>query len=57
MVTVFANVTLLSNNLQAIRDGMSKASQELSSASSEAAKAEAQIAVECFEALEKAVSK
>ncbi|CAL1528122.1 unnamed protein product [Lymnaea stagnalis] len=39
----------------AIREGLSKAHQEVSSASTEAAKAEAQIAVECFEALQKAL--
>ena len=44
-------------SLQAIRDGMSKAQQEVSGASSEQARAEAQIAVECFEALEKALAK
>ncbi|GFN96745.1 ATP synthase subunit delta, mitochondrial [Plakobranchus ocellatus] len=38
-----------------IRDGMSKAQQQASSAASETAKAEAQIAVECYEALQKAV--
>ena len=43
--------------LQAIRDGLSRASQEVSSAPSEEGKAEAQIAVECFEALEKAITK
>ncbi|XP_005109244.1 ATP synthase subunit delta, mitochondrial [Aplysia californica] len=39
----------------AIREGFSKAQQELSSASSETAKAEAQIALECYEALQKAL--
>merc|ERR1712244_9905 len=40
----------------AIREAMSKAASDLSSASSETAKAEAQIAMECYEALQKAVS-
>ncbi len=40
--------------LQAIKDGMSKASQEISSAQTDQAKAEAQVAAECFEALDKA---
>lgn len=39
----------------AIRDGFSQATQQLQSATSEAAKAEAQIAVECYEALQKAL--
>ncbi|XP_059178546.1 ATP synthase subunit delta, mitochondrial-like [Physella acuta] len=39
----------------AIREGLTKAQHEVTSASSETAKAEAQIAVECFEALQKAV--
>ena len=40
----------------AVRDGLAKAQQDMSSASSEKAKAEAQIAVECYEALQKAMS-
>ena len=40
---------------QAVRDGLSRAQGEASSASSEQAKAEAQIAVECYEALQKAM--
>merc|ERR1711937_132586 len=40
----------------AIRDGLSSAQSALSSASSEVSKAEAQIAVECYEALAKAAS-
>ena len=43
--------------LQAIRDGMSKAQQEISGAQTEQARAEAQIAAECLEALDKAISK
>merc|ERR1711894_776856 len=39
----------------AIRDGLTKATQEMSSASSDVAKAEAQIQVECYEALQKAL--
>lgn len=39
---------------QAIRDGATKAAQDLLSAGSEAAKAEAQIALDCYEALQKA---
>merc|ERR1711976_5550 len=39
----------------AIRDGLSRANQEMNSASSDTARAEAQIQVECFEALQKAV--
>lgn len=39
----------------AIRDGLAKAQQEMNSASSEKAKAEAQIAVECYEAMQKAL--
>merc|ERR1711920_251888 len=39
----------------AIREGLSKAQSDLASASSETAKAEAQIAVECYEALAKAM--
>lgn len=38
----------------AIRDGVAKAQQEVNSAASEKAKAEAQIALECYEALQKA---
>lgn len=40
---------------QAVRDGVSKAQQEVNAASSEKAKAEAQIALECYEALQKAL--
>ena len=40
----------------AVRDGLAKAQQDMSSAGSEKAKAEAQIAVECYEALQKAMS-
>lgn len=40
---------------QAVRDGAAKAAQDLLSASSEAAKAEATIALECYDALQKAV--
>lgn len=40
---------------QAVRDGAAKAAQELQSASSETAKAEAAIAIECYEALQRAV--
>jgi F-type H+-transporting ATPase subunit delta len=40
---------------QAVRDGAMKAAQDLLSASSEIAKAEASIALECYEALQKAV--
>jgi len=40
--------------MQAIRDGATKAAQDLLSAGSEAAKAEAQIALDCYEALQKA---
>ncbi|KAH9496821.1 ATP synthase subunit delta, mitochondrial [Bulinus truncatus] len=39
----------------AVREGLSKAQQEAASASSESAKAQAQIAVECYEALQKAL--
>ncbi|KAL3868462.1 hypothetical protein ACJMK2_041264 [Sinanodonta woodiana] len=39
----------------AIRDGANKAQQEVSSAPNEKARAEAQVAVECYEALLKAV--
>lgn len=41
--------------LQAIREGVTKAQHDLSAASSDRAKAEAQIALECYEALQKAV--
>merc|ERR1711946_80625 len=40
---------------QAIRDGLSKAQADVNAASSERAKAEAQIALECYEALGKAL--
>ncbi|PVD35766.1 hypothetical protein C0Q70_02729 [Pomacea canaliculata] len=40
---------------QAIREGVTKAQHDLSAASSDRAKAEAQIALECYEALQKAV--
>ncbi|KAK2168498.1 hypothetical protein LSH36_16g03034 [Paralvinella palmiformis] len=40
---------------EAIRDGANRAAQELVSATSEQAKAEAQIAVDCYEALQKAL--
>lgn len=40
---------------QAVREGAAKAAQELTAASTEEAKAEAQIAVDCYEALAKAV--
>lgn len=40
---------------QLVRDGSSKAAQDLLTANSEASKAEAQIALECYEALHKAV--
>jgi len=40
---------------QAIRDGATKAAQDLLSASSEISKAEANIALECYDALQKAV--
>merc|ERR1712154_371742 len=39
----------------AIREGLSKAQSDLASASSETSKAEAQIAIECYEALAKAM--
>lgn len=39
----------------AIRDGMAKAQQEFSSASTDKDKAEAQIALDCYEALQKAL--
>ena len=41
--------------LQAVRDGAAKATQDALSASTDVAKAEAQIAIECYEALQKAV--
>lgn len=41
--------------LQAIRDGATKAAQDLLSAGSDQAKAEAQIALECYDALQKAI--
>merc|ERR1712121_85836 len=40
---------------QAIRDGITKAAGDVASAGSEQAKAEAEIALECYEALQKAV--
>jgi F-type H+-transporting ATPase subunit delta len=40
---------------QAVRDGAAKAAQDLLSAGSDVAKAEAQIAMECYDALQKAV--
>ena len=40
---------------QAVREGVSKAQQEVAAATSEKAKAEAQIALECYEALQKAI--
>jgi F-type H+-transporting ATPase subunit delta len=40
---------------QAVREGAAKAAQDLLSASSEVAKAEAQIALDCYDALQKAV--
>jgi len=40
---------------QAIREGASKAAQDLLSASTDVAKAEASIALECYDALQKAV--
>uniref|UniRef100_A0A0B6ZNW0 ATP synthase F(1) complex subunit delta, mitochondrial n=1 Tax=Arion vulgaris TaxID=1028688 RepID=A0A0B6ZNW0_9EUPU len=39
----------------AIREGVSKAQHELAAATSEVTKAEAQIALECYEALQKAL--
>merc|ERR1712055_658789 len=41
-------------DIQAIREGLSKAQIDVTAASSEEAKAEAQIALECYEALQKA---
>ncbi|XP_055955564.1 ATP synthase subunit delta, mitochondrial-like [Patella vulgata] len=40
---------------QAIRDGLAKSQQELNSATTELAKAQAQISFECYEALSKAL--
>ena len=40
---------------QAVRDGAAKAAQDLISASTDVAKAEAAIALECYDALQKAV--
>jgi len=40
---------------QAVREGAAKAAQELLSASSDAAKAEASIALECYDALQRAI--
>ena len=40
---------------QAIQDGLNAATQEMTSASTEQAKAEAQIAMECYEAMDKAL--
>jgi F-type H+-transporting ATPase subunit delta len=40
---------------QAVRDGVTKAAQDLLSANTDLAKAEAQIALECYDALQKAV--
>jgi hypothetical protein len=40
---------------QAIRDGVHKAQQEVNAAGSEKSKAEAMIALECYEALQKAL--
>ncbi|XP_074642880.1 ATP synthase F(1) complex subunit delta, mitochondrial-like [Tubulanus polymorphus] len=40
---------------QMIRDGMTKASQDLTSASTDVAKAEAEIAIECYDSLLKAM--
>lgn len=42
-------------DMAAIKEGLSKAQQDMTSAGSEKAKAEAQIAVECYEALQKAL--
>merc|ERR1711976_639402 len=41
---------------QEVREGLAKAQHEVSSASTEQAKAEAQIAVECYEELQKALT-
>ncbi len=56
-VQVLAEEAVTVNQLdpQAVRDGLAKAQSELSSASSEHAKAEAQIAVEAFEAMAAAI--
>jgi len=40
---------------QAVREGATKAAQDLQSASTEVAKAEAAIAIECYDALQRAV--
>ena len=40
---------------QAVREGLGKAQSDLTSASDEKKKAEAQIAVDCFEAMQKAL--
>ncbi len=40
---------------QAIWEGLSKATQDVNAATSDVAKAEAQISLECYEALEKAI--
>jgi F-type H+-transporting ATPase subunit delta len=40
---------------QAVREGLQKAQSEVLAASSEQAKAEAQIALECYESLQKAL--
>ena len=42
-------------SFQAIGDGWSKATQEMQSASTDKARAEAQVAVECYEALQTAM--
>ena len=41
--------------LQAVREGLTKATQNSQSASGDVAKAEAQIALECYEAMQKAI--
>ena len=41
--------------LQAIREGLTKAQQDVSSAGSDEAKAEAEISLECYESLSKAL--
>lgn len=46
--------TLDQLDAQAVRDGATKAAQDLLSAGSDPAKAEAQIALECYEALQRA---
>merc|ERR1712150_380724 len=48
-------VTLDSLDAGAIREGISKSQQELSSASTDQAKAEAQIALDCYEAMAAAI--